>query len=58
MMKFLLDTHTFLWLINELYSSKLSETVKKFFSLNPDLPDFRINRITPKSLWFLILKIL
>jgi len=30
-MKLLLDTHTFLWLINELYSSKLSKTVKKLF---------------------------
>ena len=30
-MKFLLDTHTFLWLINESYSSKLSEMVKKLF---------------------------
>ncbi len=30
-MKFLLDTHTFLWLINQLYSSKLSETVYRLF---------------------------
>jgi len=31
MMKFLLDTHTFLWLINKLYSSKLSEAVNRLF---------------------------
>ena len=31
MMTFLLDTHTFLWLINKLYSSKLSEAVNRFF---------------------------
>ena len=30
-MKFLLDTHTFLWLINKLYSSKLSEAVNRLF---------------------------
>jgi len=30
-MTFLLDTHTFLWLINQLYSSKLSETVNHLF---------------------------
>jgi PIN domain nuclease of toxin-antitoxin system len=30
-MNFLLDTHTFLWLINQLYSSKLSETVYRLF---------------------------
>ena len=30
-MNFLLDTHTFLWLINQLYSSKLSETVNRLF---------------------------
>jgi PIN domain nuclease of toxin-antitoxin system len=31
MMNFLLDTHTFLWLINEQYSSKLSEEVNRLF---------------------------
>ncbi len=51
-MKFLLDTHTFLWLINELYSFKLSETVKKLF-LNPENQFY----LSIASVWEIAIKV-
>jgi len=51
-MKFLLDTHTFLWLINELYSSKLSETVKRLF-LKPENQFY----LSIASVWEIAIKV-